>query len=158
MFLDVAYQLLAASAIATFLFFGEEFGWRGYLTVRIAPGKPLLAAILTGLIWGIYHFPFVILGISFSGNLIALLIYPIDCILGSIFLGWLRTKSDSVWPACLAHSVGNQFLTPVIALLLPGTSFMLAWGAYTLAGYAVLALALILTRQVPWREMSAEPA
>jgi len=147
--------LFVVSIFLSLLYFGEEFGWRGYLQNRIAPGKPLLAALLTGLIWGIWHFAIVISGISLSGNLVALLVYPIDCFLGSIFFGWLFTKGQSIWPVCLAHAVGNTVVTGVMAMLLPDVPQLVSWAVFTLAGYAVIALVLVISRQVKWREAQA---
>jgi len=136
--------------IWTPILFGEEFGWRGYLQRRLAPNSPLLAAILMGLIWGIWHYAQVLEGIVMSANLLALLIYPLSCIVGSIFLGWLRDKSQSVWPACLAHAVGNVIVTGALGGLLLQVPEISAF-VYRVIGYAVVALALILTRRVPWR-------
>ncbi len=156
--LATAIPLFVISIFLSLLYFGEEFGWRGYLQPRIAPGKPLPAALLTGLVWGIFHFPFVIAGIVLSGNPVALLIYPIDCALGSIFFGWLFTKSKSVWPACLAHAVGNTVISGVMAMVFPDTPELIVWSVFTLAGYAVIALVLVVSRQVKWREAQSEQA
>ena len=154
--LATVVPLFGISMVWTLIYFGEEFGWRGYLQDRVAQGKPLPAALLTGLIWGIWHYAFVISGISLSCNPAALLIYPINCALISIFYGWMRTKSKSVWPVCLAHAVGNMVVTNVVAMLLPDVLELLAWGVFRLAGYAVVALVLVLSRQVIWREAPAE--
>jgi membrane protease YdiL (CAAX protease family) len=140
--------LFASSLVAGLLYFGEEFGWRGYLQDRMAPGKPVLAALWTGLVWGIWHWIMVLLGLSFGGNLLALLIYPIDCAVGSIFLGWLRTKSKSVWPAALAHGAGNMVISGAMTAIFPGAPELLTWAVFGLAGYVVLALILVLTGQV----------
>ena len=44
--------VLPVNAIfATPLLFGEEFGWRGYLQLRLFPDRPLLSAVVTGVIW-----------------------------------------------------------------------------------------------------------
>lgn len=42
--------LIGLSILMMPLFFGEEFGWRGYLQVRLLSHSPLKAAIATGLI------------------------------------------------------------------------------------------------------------
>jgi len=41
--------------------FGEEFGWRGYLLPRLAPLGGISAAIITGVIWGLWHTPVIVL-------------------------------------------------------------------------------------------------
>ena len=58
----VPVQLLVFSVLITPLLFGEEFGWRGYLQKRLFAGRPLPAAVATGLIWGVWHYPLVLAG------------------------------------------------------------------------------------------------
>jgi membrane protease YdiL (CAAX protease family) len=137
------------------ILFGEEFGWRDYLQHRLAPNSPLLAAILMGLIWGVWHYAQVLAGIVLSANPLALLIYPVSCIVGSILLDWLRTKSQSVWPACLAHAVGNVIVTGAIGGLLPQVPDISTF-VFRIIGYAVVALVLVLSRRVLWRKAAAE--
>jgi len=48
--------LIAAIFVAPFSF-GEEFGWRSYLQLRLFPQQPVLSAIVTGFIWSFWHFP-----------------------------------------------------------------------------------------------------
>jgi membrane protease YdiL (CAAX protease family) len=49
--------------------FGEEFGWRGYLLPRLAPLGGAWAAILTGVVWGLWHAPLIVLsGYNFPGH------------------------------------------------------------------------------------------
>lgn len=148
---------IVGTLIWTPILFGEEFGWRGYLQHRLAPTKPLLAAVLMGLIWGIWHYANVLTGIVMSANLLALIIYPIYNIMGCIILGWLRDKSQSVWPACLAHAVGNIIVTGVIAKLLPTIPDISVF-LYRLIGEGLVAIVLVLSRRVPWRETVAEQA
>jgi uncharacterized protein len=45
------------------LFWGEEFGWRGYLQIRLLSHSPLKAAIATGFIWAVWHYPPLFLGV-----------------------------------------------------------------------------------------------
>jgi membrane protease YdiL (CAAX protease family) len=146
--------LFVGSPITGLIYFGEEFGWRAYLQDRVAPGKPLPAALWTGLIWGIWHWPWVLLGMMMGGNLLGLLFYIVDSAVGSIFLGWLRTKGKSVWPAALAHGTGNMVVSGAMAIMSPVPS-ELTWGVFCLAGYAVLAAILVLSSEVKSRETAA---
>jgi uncharacterized protein len=148
---------LIGSLIWTPILFGEEFGWREYLQQRLAPGRPLLAGIWMGMIWGIYHYAHVLSGITMSANPLALLIYPFYCIMGSIILGWLRDKSQSIWPACLAHAVGNVIVSGLTAKLLPNFSDISVF-VFTLIGAAVVALVLVLSRRVPWHDAETQQA
>src|SRR5437868_166113 len=54
--------VLGGSLVTAPLFFSEEFGWRGYLQLRWFPQRPLLAAVLTGLVWGVFHYPLILVG------------------------------------------------------------------------------------------------
>ncbi len=44
-------QPMLNALLATPLLWGQEFGWRGDLQMRPYPGRPLLAAVGTGVIW-----------------------------------------------------------------------------------------------------------
>jgi len=148
---------IVGTLIWTPILFGEEFGWRGYLQHRLAPNSPLLAAVLMGLIWGIWHYAQVLAGIVLSADPLALLIYPFSCAVSSILLGWLRAKSQSVWPACLAHAVGNVIVSGATANLLPEVPEISTF-VFRIIGYAVVALVLVLSWRVPWREAAVGQA
>lgn len=135
--------LPAMALVMTLFYFGEEFGWRGYLQLRLAPGRPLVAATLTGLIWGVWHYPFILLGFPGYEDKLALLIHPINSVFISIFYGWLQARSGSVWPACLAHAVDNSIISGMLGLLIDDVPPVIAWGGFGMAGYAVLSLLVI---------------
>jgi membrane protease YdiL (CAAX protease family) len=159
--LESALPMLVTTLVMTLFYFGEEFGWRGYLQLRLAPGRPLVAAALTGLIWGVWHYPMLMLGLLGPENKLAigLLIYPIVSVFISIFYGWLRARSGSVWPVCLAHAVEDSITSGMLGLLMPGVPLILAWGGYGMAGFAVLSLLVItLGRFGRERQQSEEAA
>jgi membrane protease YdiL (CAAX protease family) len=153
---DVAPALvvgaLAGALIATPLFFGEEFGWRGYLQLRVASGRPLLAAVVTGLIWGVYHYPVILAGFEgFENTLLGLIVFPITTVLLSIVFGWLRAKTGSVWVTCLAHSATNGVGGALLAYLyLGGGSFVLTSyvGVLGWIPLGLLCLGLLVTGQL----------
>ena len=101
--------------------FGEEFGWRGYLQPRLFPDRPLLSAIVTGIIWAAWHLPVNLRGYNFPDHTLlgALLIFPISLIFLSIIFGWLVLRTGSIWSSSLAHSATNS-LGPFILLLFGG--------------------------------------
>jgi membrane protease YdiL (CAAX protease family) len=105
--LIIVLQLIRA-LVTIPLLWGEEFGWRGYLQPRLAPGKPLLAAVLTGIIWAVWHYPLILRGANYPGNpWLGLLLFPVTSIFLSIIFGWLREQSGSIWVSSLAHSSIN---------------------------------------------------
>lgn len=101
------------------VYWGEEFGWTGYLRARLFPGRPLAAVLATGLIWGVWHFPLAFLGyVEFSDHLLALPIWTGFFVLQQIALSWLYLGSRTVWVAALAHSGNNMVIGLVTGLLL----------------------------------------
>ena len=118
---------LGGSLATAPLFFSEEFGWRGYLQLRWFGDRPLLAAVLTGLVWGVFHYPLILVGFEGYENLaVGLAIFPVFTILQSIVLGWLRQRTGSVWVSCLAHAAANGIGGSLTAyLFLGGGSFLL---------------------------------
>ena len=120
-------ELLLASVASSPLLFGEEFGWRGYLQLRLLAHRPLLAAIATGLIWGVWHYPLLLVGYQFPGHTVAgLAVFPVTTVLLSIIFGWLRLQSGSIWPACLAHAATNAVgMSLTMLLFLGGPNWLL---------------------------------
>jgi len=114
-------QALLAAIIATPLLWGEEFGWRSYLQIRLMAHRPLPAAIITGLIWGIWHYPVNLQGYNYPDNrILGLFIFPVFTVLLSIILGWLRLKTGSIWSASLAHAATNAIGGGLLILLFMG--------------------------------------
>jgi len=123
-------QFMVVALIATPLLWGEEFGWRGYLQVRLLSQRPLLAAIATGLIWGVWHYPLNLRGYNYPNHpILGLIIFPVSAILLSIIFGWLRLRTGSIWSASLAHAATNATGASLTALLFLGGADLL-WVGY----------------------------
>jgi len=119
---DVSPALLAAGqlaaalslgpAINTVVAFGEEFGWRGFLLQHLAPLGRRPAVLLTGVAWGVWHWPIVAMGYNYG------LGYPgapwpgmlamvwVTVLLGTV-LAWVTFGAESVWPAAVGHGAFN---------------------------------------------------
>ena len=86
----------------------EEFGWRGYALPRFqAKWNALTAALLLGLIEGIWHIPLVFMpGDERFGMLIPVLIFPYFAT--GIFRAWIfNNTGGSILAAVLFHAAGN---------------------------------------------------
>jgi uncharacterized protein len=102
-------QVMITAVLATPVLWGEEFGWRGYLQKRLFVGKPVAAAIATGLIWGLWHFPLTLRGYNYPDHpLMGSLIFVVFTILIAYILGWIRERSGSIWAPSLAHAATNS--------------------------------------------------
>ena len=86
---------------------GEELGWRGYLQIRWFAGRPICAAVGTGLVWGLWHYPWLLTNRDPSADPLITLLYPAATVISSIFLGWLRTRTGNVWAGSIAHAANN---------------------------------------------------
>lgn len=101
--------LPAAAFINLIPALGEELGWRGWLLPRLLPLGPLPAILLSGVVWGLWHAPLILLGYNYPGapGWLGLAAMIGTCVVFGAIFGWLRLRSDSVWPAALAHAAFN---------------------------------------------------
>ncbi len=108
--------------------FGEEFGWRGYLLPRLAPLGGIPAAILVGLIWGLWHAPLIVLdGYNYPGHpWLGVLMMMLFCVALSMVFAWLRFRSGSIWTTVLAHAAINAQGGFALLLLSRGDSLLRA--------------------------------
>ena len=112
--IQLAQALSYAPLVNTFFALGEEVGWRGFLYPRlkerfgVAKGR-----LLGGLIWGVWHWPVMILagynyGTQYWG---APVLGPLVFCLGTVALGvlfdLLYEKTDCIWIPALAHGAFN---------------------------------------------------
>jgi membrane protease YdiL (CAAX protease family) len=123
LFLLIPTLLIQTIVLTTPIVWGEEFGWRSYLQIRLLAERPLMAAISTGLIWGIWHYPLVFIGYErYENKFLGLLIFTVFTVLLSIIFGWLRLKTGSVWAASLAHGATNTIGGSLTLMLFYGGS------------------------------------
>jgi membrane protease YdiL (CAAX protease family) len=136
--------LCLLALVATVLFWGEEFGWTGYLLLRICPGRPRRAALVAGLIAAVWHYPLALLGyVEYRHLALGLLGWTVWIVCQEIILAWLRARSGSIWPACLAHAGNNLILAPLTTALLLGP------GGFDEDGIQLLVVAVLVAVAVP---------
>jgi len=146
----IPFQLLFTALIATPLLWGEEFGWRGYLQVRLFGDRPLLAAVATGIIWGVWHFPINLRGYNFPEHpYLGMIVFPVSAVMLSIIFGWLRLRTGSVWAPSLAHAATNAVGGSLTVLYFTGSGADLLYISYVgLLGWiplGLLSLWIVLT-------------
>lgn len=93
--------------------FGEEWGWRGYLLPKMLEKMSVLpAVIISGIIWGLWHLPLIIMGHNYGvnynfypyGGILAMCVF---CIFVGAFLSFVTIKSKSCIPAIIGHGAIN---------------------------------------------------
>ena len=103
--------------------FGEEAGWRGvlYPFLKERLGKTL-GRIIGGILWGVWHWPLILIGNYFYGNgypgfpflgpvmiCVALMAY-------GVLIDWLYEKTGSIIVPSIAHAAMNAAAMPVMLL------------------------------------------
>jgi membrane protease YdiL (CAAX protease family) len=97
---------------------GEEIGWRGFMQPRLQERVGVLAAALViGVVWGIWHLPADWIGLKAYGDwfFAAFLINgPVVLTAHAIILAWLWVRTRSLLIAVIYHFsvTGSAMLTP----------------------------------------------
>jgi len=117
-------QSLTLGVLVTSVFtFGEEFGWTGYLLMRLLPLGRWRAALIYGAIWGLWHAPIIAGGYNYPG-------YPgigavMMCALTIAFAltqTALRLRFDSVLLTSFFHASINTQGLGLLPFLVIGVS------------------------------------
>ena len=128
----------------------EEIGWRGYLLPRLGGLGARKALLLSGLLHGVWHLPVILLTTLYHphGNrLVVLTVFSVTVTAVGVFLGWLRLRSDSVWPPVLAHSannVGIMWLGDLVVGDATTIQYIADEGFIHLLAYVAIAAAILL--------------
>jgi len=125
---------LGAALISAFTFnlpfmLGEELGWRGYLWQRTAHWSGLRRVLFSGTVWGLWHAPLIAMGHNYPDHRLAgIWMMVLFCLLLSVLFDWTRTRSGSIWSACILHGLINGTA---------GLSALFAYGGHALVGSLV---------------------
>ena len=94
---------------------GEEIGWRGFLIFELRKVMSFKSlAIVSGIIWAVWHFPVINLIYGRGENLLLHMgAFSIMIIGISVILAYYTFKSNSLWPAALYHSVHNIYIQKI---------------------------------------------
>jgi len=101
--------------------FGEELGWRGFLVPELAKAMPFLSvALVSGLIWSLFHWPLMFVGMYGNDNipmLYQVMVFSVFIVSLSVVMTYLRYKTNSLWTAVLFHASLNVFMQKVFTPL-----------------------------------------
>lgn len=136
-FLATSVYLIGVTIAGTLLGFGEEFGWRAYMTPKFEElfgcgeketkaGRILSQTavfLIGGTLWGLWHAPIIACGHNFGTDYpgypwLGIVLMCISCICFGVYLTSLTKASGSVLPAALAHMSINNICGAVSSMLL----------------------------------------
>jgi uncharacterized protein len=103
---------------------GEEIGWRGLLLPRLHARLGFTAAaLLSGLVWALWHTPILLFADYNAGTPAAfsLSCFTVLVISGSVIFAWHRLRSGSLWTAAFLHASHNLFIQDVFTPLTDDT-------------------------------------
>jgi membrane protease YdiL (CAAX protease family) len=137
-FLALLGGTLAGLTVNGLAGFGEELGWRGLFQVETAGLGFWKSSWLVGIVWGIWHAPFIIFGYNYPGHPIAGVFMMILLTLSlTPIIGYIRIRSKSVIAASIMHgSLNGTAIAPAIVLI-GGDSLLV--GITGMAGIITLA-------------------
>lgn len=133
--------LFAGCTINAVAAFGEEYGWRNYLVDALQGQKFWKAALLIGLVWGIWHAPLILLGHNYPQHPVAgVAMMCVFCVLMGVPELWLVLKTGSVIPAAIMHGTFNAVSGAALFLIQGGSD--LTVGTTGLAGFIATAIVI----------------
>lgn len=135
--------LFAGATINALYAFGEEYGWRNYLVAALKGKKFVFAAIFIGIVWGLWHFPLILLGHNYpQHNVIGIFMMVIFCVLLSFIETYFVLKAKSVYPAAIFHGTINAVAGLNVILMRGGNDLLN--GAQGLSGFIVMAITIFV--------------
>jgi CAAX protease family protein len=112
--LTMLILIIVNSTIGLFVGFGaigEEIGWRGFFVAELDKHFNFTkTTLISGIIWGIYHFPLLIVIVApkLDVSIWPLILFTLISSIGlSCIMAWLRLKSGSLWTAVIFHAALN---------------------------------------------------
>jgi membrane protease YdiL (CAAX protease family) len=135
--------LLAGVTINAVFAFGEEYGWRNYLVDVLRKEKFVRASVFIGIVWGLWHFPLILLGHNYPQHSVAgVFMMVIFCVLASFVEVYFVLKAKSVFPATIFHGTINA-VAGLNVLLIKGGNDLIN-GASGLSGFIVMAIVIAI--------------
>ena len=143
------FTLVVAPIINFIPALGEEFGWRGYLLPKLMPLGRKKALIISGIIWGLWHLPFVFLiGYkSYPDKIAGGLIFTALITLLGIYIGALALKNKSMLLASYMHGIFNAQDHGIWTIIYPNYNHLMGGGEGLIGVIVLLPVALHYLRK-----------
>lgn len=139
--------LLAGLTINGLFAFGEEYGWRGVLAQELRPLGNVRANLLTGVLWGLWHAPVIILlghnyGAEWGWGILLMVAWTTPL---AFLLSWVRLRSGSVLAPAFLHGAYNGTIGFFAMTIIGGSLFV------SLPMGLMMSLVLSVVAVIVWR-------
>ncbi|MGO4183499.1 CPBP family glutamic-type intramembrane protease [Paenibacillus sp. TAF43_2] len=147
----VLMQMLFGTIIGVLSSTGEELGWRGYMLTRLIDARIPKPVLTSGMIWGLWHLPVMLVGNYYSGPYPALsvVLFMISVTSFSYILSRLRLSTGSVWAAIFLHASWNAVIQDAFDLFSSGENVLLWTGESGIFVALALFIAAWMTSRKP---------
>ena len=141
MIITLVSGLAAGVTVNAIAAFGEEYGWRNYLVGALREVKFWKAALFIGFVWGIWHFPLILMGHNYPNEpQWGVLFMVVFCVLAGVIELYFVLKSKSMIVAAIMHGTINAVAGMTIYFTLGGNDFVN--GMTGLSGFIVMAVTI----------------
>jgi membrane protease YdiL (CAAX protease family) len=145
-------SVLLAPILFIAIAFGEEYGWRGYLQGELMKMGRVRGTLLVGVIWGVWHWPIILMGWSYPGYPLAGLALTALFTTGlAVVLGYAVLRSGSVLLAAYLHGLNDQVTAYLVALGFKPFDPVFSFGVGIYAVITLAIVALFVFRDPVWR-------
>jgi len=140
--LFIAVALIGGPLSSLALYFGEEFGWRGFLQNKLFKYNKIFGAFLVGAIWGIWHIPIILRGVhTYPPTLIGIVCGLVFFTLWGFIQSYSVIKTGSIWVAAFMHGSVNYIYSFSIQYICKPENNLISFG---LGIYGLLTLLIIV--------------
>lgn len=153
------FQTILIGPLIGLLFgFGEEYGWRSFLQERITRLGKVRGLVLLGLIWGVWHYPVILMGHNYPGRPLWGVILMTGYTLAlSFVLGYVMLKTRSVWLVAFLHALNNQTLAFFNAVIYQPNDPVFSFGTGLFGLLTFIPVVLLLLRDPVWSDNQGGP-
>jgi membrane protease YdiL (CAAX protease family) len=161
---DLGIGLLMEVIIGTVLTLplaaGEELGWRGFMLTRLIDSGVGRPVFMSGLIWGAWHVPIVLAGVTAAGPspLLAVALFVVSVTSISYVIGRMRLETGSIWPAVVLHAAWDTVILSAFDKATTGADATLWVGESGILVALVLVAAAVILSRGEWAIIRALPA
>jgi len=132
--------------------FGEEYGWRGFLQTELIKMGKVRGIFLLGLIWGIWHWPLILMGYNYPGQpVLGVILMTAYTVVLAFVLGYAVLKTGSIWLAAFLHAVNNQVLAFLMMMVYQPSNLAFSFGIGLYGILLWVPIILLLLRDPIWR-------